>query len=140
MRIYFVGLVTVKHAVRPIRRFTLRNLSPLAPPARCAWSENFVGGGDGTCTRVPTQDYLAFFAHSLLSGSPVQDSKPTCTGPHRKSFQARTFRCHRRRSICVILRQSFGDAKGAEADVPCVIKRQMPILWIDEKCYYQHLI
>ncbi len=24
------------------------------------------GGGDGTCTRVPTQDNLTFFVHSLL--------------------------------------------------------------------------
>ena len=28
---------------------------------------NFGGGGDGTCTRVPTQDYLTFYARSLFT-------------------------------------------------------------------------
>ena len=41
------------------------------------------GGADGTCTRVPTQDYLTFYACSLLLMSQRKESKPTCRCPQR---------------------------------------------------------
>lgn len=69
------------------------------------------GGGDGTCTRVPTQDYLTFFAYSLLSNSQWQDSKPTRRCLRRKEFRKKSSRRNRPFSICVVLRRTFRHAK-----------------------------
>ena len=45
------------------------------------------GGGDGTCTRVPTQDYLTFFVRSLfLSRNGRETNKPTVVR-NKKDFK-----------------------------------------------------
>ena len=42
---------------------------------------NFGGGGDGTCTRVPTQDYLTFYARSLFTGVAPNRQQTGCFVP-----------------------------------------------------------
>ena len=42
---------------------------------------NYGGGGDGTCTRVPTQDYLTFYARSLFTGVAHNRQQAGCFVP-----------------------------------------------------------
>ena len=128
---YFGGLVRAKYALVFRRRdasktrktsiadgeFTWRK----CPKARrcltryCAAYMRLNGGGDGTCTRVPTPDYLTFFAYSLLLVSQRQENKPTNRCLQQKEFQAVTSCCNRYRSICVVLRRTSCHAKGQKS-------------------------